>query len=48
MNPANTLERGYAIVQDGDHRIVTSTLTVTPGKPLNVIVADGSFGVKAD
>jgi exodeoxyribonuclease VII large subunit len=48
MNPANTLERGYAIVQDSDNRIVTSTLTVTPGKPLNVIVADGSFGVKAD
>jgi exodeoxyribonuclease VII large subunit len=47
LSPRSTLERGYAIVR-GDGGIVRSVTTVTPGDALEVEVADGRFGARAE
>lgn len=48
VSPKATLERGYAIVRDGDGRIVRTTTTVQAGDSLSVQVRDGQFGVTVD
>jgi exodeoxyribonuclease VII large subunit len=47
LSPRSTLERGYAIVR-GDGGIVRSVATVTSGDALEVEVADGRFGARAE
>jgi len=44
-SPLATLSRGYAIVRNGDGRIVRSVTQVKPGDELDVQVSDGAFGV---
>lgn len=45
VSPTATLARGYAIVRDGDGRIVRTPAAVKSGDPLTVQVRDGQFGV---
>ena len=47
LSPRSTLERGYAIVR-GDAGIVRTVATVTAGDTLEVEVADGRFGARAE
>ena len=47
LSPRSTLERGYAIVR-ADGGIVRTAATVTPGDALEVEVADGRFGARAE
>jgi exodeoxyribonuclease VII large subunit len=47
LSPRSTLERGYAIVRrEGD--LVRSAGAVSPGVPISVEVADGSFGARVE
>lgn len=46
FSPQATLDRGYAIVRDGDGRVVKSAETITINQPLTVRVADGEFDVR--
>lgn len=48
LSPAATLERGYAIVQRGDGRVVRAADEVTSGESLRVRVTDGEFCVTVD
>ena len=45
VSPTATLERGYAIVRDGNGRIVRTPTAVKSGDALTVQVRDGQFGV---
>lgn len=47
-SPLATLTRGYAIVRDGNGRIIRSIQTIKTGDSLSVQVSDGQFGVKVD
>jgi exodeoxyribonuclease VII large subunit len=47
LSPRSTLERGYAIVRSGKS-LVRSAAAVAPGDPLEVEVADGSFGARVE
>ena len=47
LSPRSTLERGYAIVRAGDE-IVRSPQAVQPGDPVDVEVAEGSFGARVE
>jgi len=47
LSPRSTLERGYAIVR-GEEGIVRTVSTVTAGDRLDVEVADGRFGARAE
>jgi exodeoxyribonuclease VII large subunit len=47
-SPLATLSRGYAIVRDGNGRIVRSMKAVKTGDPLSVQVSDGRFDVKVE
>jgi exodeoxyribonuclease VII large subunit len=44
LSPASTLERGYAVVQRGDGRVVRSSTDVVPGDALRVRLAKGELG----
>ncbi len=46
LSPLSTLERGYAVVQHADGRIVMDRLDVDPDEVLRVRVARGDFGVR--
>ena len=46
LDPAKTLERGYAIVYHGG-TVVTSAADVTSGDPLAIRVRDGNFDAVA-
>lgn len=41
LSPLATLERGYAVLQDADGHVVTSTAAATVGAQVSVRVADG-------
>ena len=43
LSPAATLQRGYAIVQRGDGRVVRAATEVAPGDPLRVRLAAGEI-----
>jgi len=46
LSPLSTLERGYAVVQHADGRVVTDAADVDTGELLRVRVARGDFGVR--
>ena len=46
LSPLSTLERGYAVVQHADGRIVMDRTDVDPDELLRVRVARGDFGVR--
>ncbi|WP_338088805.1 exodeoxyribonuclease VII large subunit [Nocardioides daphniae] len=41
LSPLATLQRGYAVVQDGDGHVVTSVTALPAGSALTVRLADG-------
>jgi exodeoxyribonuclease VII large subunit len=41
LSPLATLQRGYAVLQDGEGHVVTTVGGVTPDSPISVRVADG-------
>ena len=41
LSPLATLERGYAVLQDGDGHVVTSVAGLEPDAPISVRVSDG-------
>jgi exodeoxyribonuclease VII large subunit len=43
MGPQNTLERGYAIVQNGSRKVVTRHHDLVTGEPLEITVSTGKF-----
>ena len=43
LSPAATLERGYAVIRNGDGTVVMNAEDVTVGTPLRVNVAVGEF-----
>ncbi|WP_141012540.1 exodeoxyribonuclease VII large subunit [Nocardioides sambongensis] len=45
LSPLATLQRGYAVLQDGDGHVVTSTAGLAPDAALSVRVADGRIHV---
>jgi exodeoxyribonuclease VII large subunit len=47
LSPRATLDRGYAIIRH-EGELVRSTGTVSPGDPIAVEVADGSFGARVE
>jgi exodeoxyribonuclease VII large subunit len=47
LSPQSTLERGYAVVQHADDRVVMDRVDVEVGELLRVRVARGDFGVRA-
>jgi len=46
LNPQAVLNRGYAIVEHPDGRLVHRVTQVSPGDPLQVRVSDGGFDVR--
>ena len=46
LSPHSTLERGYAVVQHADGRVVMDRRDVEAGELLRVRVARGDFGVR--
>jgi exodeoxyribonuclease VII large subunit len=46
LSPQSTLERGYAVVQHRDGRVVRSPAELEPDELLRVRVTDGDFGVR--
>jgi exodeoxyribonuclease VII large subunit len=46
LSPLATLERGYAVVQHADGRVVMDPAEVRDDEPLRVRVARGDFGVR--
>jgi len=46
LSPLSTLQRGYAVVQHQDGRIVDDQADVEPDELLRVRVARGDFGVR--
>ena len=48
LSPLGTLQRGYAIVTDGDGKVVTDARTVSPGDTLQTRLASGRLQVTVD
>lgn len=48
LSPLETLRRGYAVLQDADGHVVTSTTQVAPGSRLSARVADGRIDLRVD
>jgi exodeoxyribonuclease VII large subunit len=48
LSPASTLERGYAVVQRGDGRVVRSPDDVAAGDPVRVRLAHGELDATVD
>ena len=46
LSPLSTLERGYAVVQHRDGRVVTDQAEVTVDEVLRVRVAQGDFAAR--
>jgi len=44
VSPLRPLERGFALVRDGQNRIVRGTAALAAGERVRVVMADGSFG----
>jgi exodeoxyribonuclease VII large subunit len=43
LSPQGTLERGFSIVRDSNHQIITSITSVNPGDELQIKFADGDL-----
>lgn len=48
LSPLATLERGYAVLQDADGHVLTSTTGLDAGSPVTVRVADGRVHATTD
>ncbi len=48
MSPQHTLNRGYAIAQNEDDKVITGPEQVKPGEPLRISVSRGRFHVTAN
>ncbi|MEU2775347.1 exodeoxyribonuclease VII large subunit [Streptomyces sp. NPDC007162] len=48
LSPAATLERGYAVLQKGDGKVVRDSGQVEPGEALRARVAEGDFMVRVE
>ncbi|HEX2039462.1 MAG TPA: exodeoxyribonuclease VII large subunit [Acidimicrobiales bacterium] len=48
LAPARVLERGYAVVRDGDGRVVRDPASVAAGDPLDIHVAGGRLAARAE
>ena len=48
LSPASTLERGYAVVQDADGRVLRDALEADPGDQLRVRLASGELVVDVE
>lgn len=48
LNPLAILERGYAVVTQAGGQVVRRTNQVSPGEPLTIRVADGTFPARAE
>jgi exodeoxyribonuclease VII large subunit len=48
LSPAATLERGYAVLQHQDGRVVRGPDEVAPGDPLRARLAAGEVAVTVD
>jgi len=48
LSPQNTLDRGYAIVRDGDGHVVATIAQAPTGTPLRVTVSDGDIAATVD
>jgi exodeoxyribonuclease VII large subunit len=46
LGPAQTLARGYAILQNQNHGVVGSVSATTAGETLSALLADGSLRVR--
>ena len=46
LSPLSTLQRGYAVVEHADGRLVTGRDQIEAGELLRVRVADGDFGAR--
>ncbi len=48
MSPQHTLDRGYAIAQNENDKVITGPEQVKPGEPLRISVSRGRFNVTAN
>ena len=48
LSPVAILERGYAIVSDGENQIIRDAAATAPGRTLNVRLHRGRLGVKVE
>lgn len=48
LSPASTLRRGYTMALDGEGNLVASTDRVSPGDPLELVMADGRVDARAE
>jgi exodeoxyribonuclease VII large subunit len=48
LSPTSTLRRGYALTLDGDGNMVASVTRVSPGDPLELVMADGRVDARAE
>jgi exodeoxyribonuclease VII large subunit len=48
LSPYATLERGYAIVRDGDGHVVTAARSQASGAALHVLLAQGALHVRVE
>ncbi|HHW82964.1 MAG TPA: exodeoxyribonuclease VII large subunit [Actinomycetales bacterium] len=46
LSPAGTLERGYAVVRTRERRVVLDADSVSPGDPIEVLLARGRLGAE--
>jgi exodeoxyribonuclease VII large subunit len=48
ISPLNTLSRGYAIVQNGENRAITSVNDINVNDRISVTLSDGKFSALID
>jgi exodeoxyribonuclease VII large subunit len=48
LSPLATMSRGYAVLSDGDGRVVTSAGQLSPGAPVNLRLRDGAAAARVE